>query len=318
MTPASTMTDVPLVSVIIPMHGRSHFIEAALRSVIAQTHPRVETILIDDNGEGSANQLATHEQVAPFLGPSIRYSANPDNVGVSATRNRGVELARGEYVTFLDDDDLYYEHKVAHQLQHMLDHKLDISICSFDRFDTDGETQPASAIQPPLTCAQDVLFGDPSPHAPTIMIERAFFQRIGGFNESLAYREDLMLVTRALSHGAAIGSIPQPLFNYRVHPGFRLSKKRFACDEIDRIYAIIDEEEAELRRQLRPAERERLLSARRYKRLDALFKNGCRIPFPLLADTVKHALKTGDRKRLLRSMSKYVRAALGRNKHPAP
>ncbi|WP_280570377.1 glycosyltransferase family 2 protein [Chromohalobacter sp. 296-RDG] len=312
------MTDVPLVSVIIPMHGRSHFIEAALRSVIAQTHPRVETILVDDNGEGSANQLATHEQVAPFLGPNVRYSRNPANVGVSATRNRGVELARREYITFLDDDDLYYEHKVAHQLQHMQDHKLDISICSFDRFDADSESQPASAIQPRLTCAQHLFFNEPSPHAPTIMIERAFFQRIGGFNESLAYREDLMLVIQALSHGAAIGSIQQTLFNHRVHPGFRLSKKRFACDKIGRIFAIIDEEEAELRRQLRPAERERLLSARRYKQLDALFKNGCRIPFSLLADTMKHTLKTGDRKRLLRSISKYVRAALRRNKRQAP
>ncbi|MCT8468074.1 hypothetical protein KZO85_05770 [Chromohalobacter canadensis] len=58
-----------------------------------------------------------------------------------------------------------------------------------------------------------------------------------------------------------------------------------------------------------------MLSVRRYKQLEVLFKNGCRIPFALLADTVKYAFKSGDHKQLLRGISKYVRAALRRNTH---
>lgn len=302
------MTDVPLVSVIIPMHGRSHFIEAALRSVIAQTHPRVETILVDDNGEGSANQLATHEQIAPFLGPNVCYWANPTNVGVSATRNRGVELARGEYVTFLDDDDIYYEDKVSSQLQEMLDRGLDISICSFDRFDSEDKKDFPSAIQPRLECAQDLFFEKPSPHAPTIMLKRSLFMQIGGFNENLAYREDLMLVTRALSHHAVLGSIKKPLFNYRVHPGFRLSKKKFTCQEIEDIDSVRSEEEAALRARLTSKELDELMLIRSYKKLDTLYKNGCRISFSLVMTVTRFSVKKASMKTMLRGLAKYLKS----------
>lgn len=290
------------------MHGRSHFIEDAIKSVLSQSYKNIEIILVDDNGSGTENQLHSIDKVKPFISEQLKYITNQHNSGVSATRNRGASLAKGEYITFLDDDDIYYSNKVEYQLQHMLDNELDISVCSFDRFDSEGLTQPSSGIQPELNCAQDLFFKKPSPHAPTIMIKRQFLIDIGGFNEELAYREDLMLVTKALSRGAAIGSTQEPLFKYRVHSGFRLSKKELKYSEIHHIYKTIDKEEISLKNQLTPEELNKLALIRSYKKLDTLYKNKCNIPFELMHTAVYHSITAKNTKIIVKSLSKYLRS----------
>src|SRR6266851_7972183 len=92
----------PIVSVIIPTHNRRDFLPGAIASVLAQTFTDWELVVIDD---GSQDDTAS--VIAPFLcDPRVRYEVQPQQ-GRSAARNRGIQMARSEWVAFLDSDDRY-------------------------------------------------------------------------------------------------------------------------------------------------------------------------------------------------------------------
>ena len=101
--------DEPAVSVIIPTYNRAAYLEAAVRSVLAQTHRPSEVIIVDD---GSTDDTA--ELCMSFPEP-VRY-IRQDNAGVSAARDRGIREAKGEYLAFLDSDDVWHPTKLETQL----------------------------------------------------------------------------------------------------------------------------------------------------------------------------------------------------------
>ncbi|MCB1713751.1 MAG: glycosyltransferase family 2 protein, partial [Candidatus Competibacteraceae bacterium] len=96
------------ISVIIPAHNRAHTLPRALDSVLAQTRPADEVILVDDGStDDTAALLQAHY-------PTVRYLHQP-NQGVSAARNSGIRLARGDWIALLDSDDAWLPHKLACQ-----------------------------------------------------------------------------------------------------------------------------------------------------------------------------------------------------------
>ena len=106
------MSEAPLVSVVIPSYNRLHCLPRAIASVLAQSHPALELIIVDD---GSTD--GTHDWARTFACP-IPFTFHPleRNMGAAAARNRGIELARGTYVAFLDSDDIWHPEKIARQL----------------------------------------------------------------------------------------------------------------------------------------------------------------------------------------------------------
>lgn len=98
----------PLVSVVVPTYYRNDRLEAALDSVAAQTHPAVETVVVDDSGEGHARPVVE--------GYDADYVAFPENRGANAARTAGVARTSGEYVQLLDDDDRLRPEKLARQV----------------------------------------------------------------------------------------------------------------------------------------------------------------------------------------------------------
>lgn len=101
--------ELPLVSVIIPTHNRGEWIADAIASVLSQTYERVELIVVDD---GSTDDTA--ERVQAF-GAAVTYWRQA-HAGVSVARNRGVAASHGEFVAFLDSDDMWQAEKVAAQV----------------------------------------------------------------------------------------------------------------------------------------------------------------------------------------------------------
>ncbi|MDJ0512494.1 MAG: glycosyltransferase family A protein, partial [Methyloceanibacter sp.] len=101
------------VTAIIPAYNRSHCIGRALESVFAQTLPPDETIVVDD---ASTDDLAA--ALAPF-GDRIRRVRHESNQGAAAARNTGLQAATGDWVAFLDSDDVWHRDKQARQLAHM-------------------------------------------------------------------------------------------------------------------------------------------------------------------------------------------------------
>ena len=100
------MSDAPLVSVIIPCYNASRFLAEAIESVLAQTHENLELVVVDDGSTDDSREIVRG------FGERVRSEPLPHNQGVNFARNRGVEVARGEFVQFLDSDDLLRPEKI--------------------------------------------------------------------------------------------------------------------------------------------------------------------------------------------------------------
>ncbi|MFA5975531.1 MAG: glycosyltransferase family 2 protein [Elusimicrobiota bacterium] len=101
-----------LVSVIIPTFNRAYCLRRAIDSILNQTHRNVEVIVVDD---GSTDETRELMRSAYAQEPRVRY-VYQENAGVSAARNHGLSLARGEFISLLDSDDEWYPWKLSVQL----------------------------------------------------------------------------------------------------------------------------------------------------------------------------------------------------------
>lgn len=118
-------TSNPTVSVVIATYRRIESLKAAIASVTSQSYQNIEIIVVDDNACPEWNQKV--EAVIKEF-ENIIYMQNSENQGSANTRNIGINASKGEYITFLDDDDLYLPEKIYHQLKYMIDETADFSI----------------------------------------------------------------------------------------------------------------------------------------------------------------------------------------------
>lgn len=127
----------PLVSIITPMFNSEAFISDTISSVINQSYKNWELLLIDDCSSDSTLQI-----VAPFLKahPNIKLFKNDVNSGAAVSRNKGIEASSGDYIAFLDADDLWRPKKLETQITFMQNKKCDVSFSSFDLIDKHGES----------------------------------------------------------------------------------------------------------------------------------------------------------------------------------
>jgi glycosyltransferase involved in cell wall biosynthesis len=127
------MNASPKVSVIIPAYNGDRFIAEAIDSVLNQTYQNVETIVVDD---GSTDN--TYKALNPYL-KWIHYTYQ-DNQGVATARNQGLQIASGEYIAFLDQDDVFLPNKLANQITYFNDHpQVSIVHSGWQRINQVGE-----------------------------------------------------------------------------------------------------------------------------------------------------------------------------------
>jgi glycosyltransferase involved in cell wall biosynthesis len=205
----------PLVSVIMPTFDRLEFLPAALASVCAQTYPHWELIVADDgSGESTRaylRELSTHRTRVVWL----EHSGRP---GVA--RNAAARIAVGDYLAFLDSDDLWTPEKLARQLASLRQHpERRWSYTSFTVIDAAGRT--ASAQRPHQQAVAGAvlerLLTDATVVAlPSVMVQRELFAQLGGFDETLTMCEDDELWFRLAEQGDA-DACTEPLTQVRRH-----------------------------------------------------------------------------------------------------
>ncbi len=100
---------MPLVSVVVPTHNRARLLRRTLRSILAQHMVDLEVVVIDDGSTDDTGDVAATD-------PRVLVIRNRESAGVSAARNRGIAAARGEWIAFCDDDDLWSPDKLNRQL----------------------------------------------------------------------------------------------------------------------------------------------------------------------------------------------------------
>lgn len=123
-----------LVSVIMPSWNTGKFIAESIQSVIDQTYENWELIIVDDCSTDN-----TDEVVAKFRDKRIRYFKNEKNSGAALSRNRALREARGEWIAFLDSDDLWNSDKLEHQINFMNKHGYTLSYTEYEKIDEESK-----------------------------------------------------------------------------------------------------------------------------------------------------------------------------------
>lgn len=180
-----SIPDDTLVSVVMATYRRDQTLRNALTSLAAQTYQNFEVVLVDDNddGEWTAKVQAIVDEFKDQI--SIHYIVNEHNMGSAATRNRGIAEAKGQYITFLDDDDVYLPPKIEMQLKDMISSGADYGITDLYLYNENGELidrRIRTYIK--STEAKDLMRYHLLQHmtgTDTFMFKADYLRNIGGF-----------------------------------------------------------------------------------------------------------------------------------------
>jgi len=126
----------PLVTIITPMYNSEKFILKTINSVVNQTYSNWELLLIDD---GSTDNTIKIVEDFKQKYSNITLLQNPTNLGAAQSRNKGILEAKGDYIAFLDADDLWKPNKLDLQIQFMQTHNCDVSFSSYEQIDENGK-----------------------------------------------------------------------------------------------------------------------------------------------------------------------------------
>lgn len=129
------MQNKPLVSIITPCFNSMNVIDRTIKSVVCQTIESWELIIIDDH---SVDDSIINIQKWCEKDSRIRYLSLPANLGAARARNKGIELAKGHFIAFLDSDDVWYPDKLEKQIRFMLDNNISFSYTAYKKIDIDG------------------------------------------------------------------------------------------------------------------------------------------------------------------------------------
>lgn len=202
------------ISVIIPAYNREALLGATLESLLAQTVPALEIIVVDD---GSTDETA---RVAGGYGPMVRV-IRQENRGPAAARNNGFRVSRGAFIHFFDSDDIAVPNKHEVQLRSLEENAADIAYgpwikgaFSEKRFmPENGVYQqkglPRGDLVKSLLCSWSIV-----PHA--CLFRRSIIEKAGGFPEDLFVGEDQLMFLRCLLAGAKVVHSPEALELYRI------------------------------------------------------------------------------------------------------
>lgn len=219
---------MPKVSVILPAYNVQAYIDQSIPSVLAQTFQDFELIVVDD---GSTDE--TRARARQHNDPRVRV-VHQANRGLAGARNQGIRQAKGEYIAFLDADDLWREDKLAHHVQHLDDRPwVGVSYCQSAFIDDNGRS--LNYLQCPKledVTPRDIFLRNPIGNGSAPVIRRATFREISYisssvslnhaeawyFDETFRRSEDIECWMRiALNTNWQFEGIPEPLTFYRVN-----------------------------------------------------------------------------------------------------
>lgn len=197
----------PLISCIIPAYNAAAFLAEAIDSIVAQTYPSIEILVVDD---GSTDATAA---VMEGYGERI-ISLHQANAGPAAALNAGIRAARGELIAFLDADDVWVADKLARQAGRLEAQPIDITSGRAQNFWDAAMGTPAAELRERLSQP----FAAP---ALTMLARRRLFDSVGLFEEERAHSFAPDWLLRARQRGVVVDDDDAILTLRRLHPGNR-------------------------------------------------------------------------------------------------
>ena len=214
------MNEYPKISVIIPSYNSGKFLNEAIESVVNQTYKNLEIIIVNDGSIDDTEKIAKEWQEKD---KRVRYLKYQSNRGLPAARNTGIKNSQGDYLAFLDADDIWLPSKLETQLEKIKETKSDLIFSNWYIWSAKSNHKSlaitkkiflGSLNQSRLLC----LFirrnlGNPS----TALLKKEKLFEVGFFDEELFSSEDYDLWLRFILKGGKISFINQPLIYYRKH-----------------------------------------------------------------------------------------------------
>ena len=155
-----------LVSIIMPSYNTGRFIQETIRSVLAQTYPHWELIIVDDCSTDNTDEL-----VRPFLADNrIRYIKNEKNSGAAVSRNRALQEAKGKWIAFLDSDDLWMPEKLVQQITFMEQNGCHFSYTNYCEID-EGSQPLGRTVTGPKRITKTGMYNYCWPGCLTVMYD---------------------------------------------------------------------------------------------------------------------------------------------------
>jgi hypothetical protein len=211
----------PLVSIVIPCFNAEDCVGRAIESALAQTYPNVEVIVIDDGStDGSLAVIRS-------FGDRVRWETGP-NRGGCAARNRGIELARGEMIQFLDADDTLHPNKLEVQVPAALQFRPNVVYCDVERIGLNGAKEVVAVDSTGVDSLELTLFNDILTPGP--LHWKSLLEGVGGFCVGLPCGQEWDLHVRLACHGVDFHRLPVALCTYYKQPG-SVSAIVFRCTQ---------------------------------------------------------------------------------------
>lgn len=216
-----------MVSVIIPVYNRSHIVMNTIYSVLTQTYTNLQVIIIDDGSEDNLGQ-----KLEPLIQAQKIDYFRQDNSGISVARNKGIQLAKGEFISFLDSDDLLNPKKIQKQIDIFRKNKnISVVNCDFNKFDTEynnlGRRNLSfyhGNIYPMILSMWSMLLA-----TPCLMFRKSVFNNIGNFDVGIKSAEDLDMWAR-VSMEYDFFHISESLVKIRLHEESMSRSERYPAD----------------------------------------------------------------------------------------
>ncbi len=192
--------DSPLVSIILTSYNQQELLQRAFDSLINQTYKNIEIIIVDDCSGDERNKILIEQWKQQFQG-KVKAFYQSKNVGIPTNKNTGFRLAKGEYITYLDGDDTYYENKIATEIETFQQHPdVDIVYSNFDIKNLNGDfiSVWSSAPRPEGFIFEDIVLNNfPDCHTHRYeLFKRKVLYSLNFYDEKLTMYEDLDLMIR--------------------------------------------------------------------------------------------------------------------------
>ncbi|QKZ02739.1 glycosyltransferase family 2 protein [Pseudomonas eucalypticola] len=230
--------DQPLVTVLIACYNHAAYVEASIMSVLNQTYPNIELLVIDDGSQDDSVTVLSALQARHGFDLQVQ-----ENQGLSRTLNAGIARARGTLIVPFGSDDIMLPHRIATQVSYLAE-KPEVGACSanVETIDHHGQVMGAREQRHRDLPFRRLEFDDlflgrkPGPSAATLMFRREALQRVGGFNPEIRL-EDIYITLAILRAGYYIDVLGEVLAQYRDHPTNTFKNGRFMIDNVLRTYA---------------------------------------------------------------------------------
>jgi glycosyltransferase involved in cell wall biosynthesis len=222
-----TSKKAPIVSVILPVYNAELYLKEAIGSILNQTFKDFECIIINDGSTDGS------KAIIESYGDERIIFVDQANMGLAATLNKGIRLARGKYIARQDNDDVSLHTRLQEQVKYLEDHPAVALLGTHALIIDENGRSTGRSLQPPTASYQVkfyLLFGNPFAHS-SVFLRRSVLDARGLYSQGTSYFEDHNLWSR-IARIADVANLPEQLIKYREVPS---SMSRSTADYMQRV-----------------------------------------------------------------------------------